>query len=51
MSDNKKDGVFSGETRTITNPDPNAIKAAQPFKVAPVAKTRFIRGQPTKHIA
>jgi hypothetical protein len=44
---NKKDGVFSGETRTITRPDPASIKAGAPQTIEPPAKTRFVRGQPT----
>lgn len=50
MSENKKDGVFTGETRTITHPAPAAIKPPKP-RPEQVAQTKFIRGQPTGNIS
>lgn len=48
--DNKHDGVFTGETRTVTNVDPASIgpNEARPEEVK---ATRFALGQATGYIA
>ena len=48
--DNKHPGVFTGETRTITKPDPAAIPPNKP-RPEEVAPTRMVLGQATGTIS
>lgn len=45
---NKYDGVFTGETRTVTHPDPASVPPNDP-RPEMVKQTHFARGQATPH--